>query len=81
MGKKLRLPYSDEGLARILRIDASELSFLRARDEIKKIVKDYNLFSKTDRAIEELSLLKAKYEKDEMTSSAISHLISYIKLR
>lgn len=79
--KKKLLPYSDEKLARILRIDASELSFLGARDEIKKIVKDYNLFSKTERAIEELTVLKAKYQSDQMTANAISNLISYIKLR
>lgn len=76
-----RLPYSDERLASLMGIEPSELKFLVARDEIKKIVRDYNLFLNSGVAIVELTQIREKYELDKMVYDAVTKLISYIKLR
>lgn len=76
-----RLPYSDERLASLMGIEPSELKFLAARDEIKKIVRDYNLFLNSSVAIAELTQIREKYESDKMVYDAVTKLISYIKLR
>lgn len=81
MNNQGRLPYSDERLAKLMGLEPCELTFLSMRDEVKKIVRDYNLFLNSDDAIRELSKIRDRYRSDEMVCDAITNLITCIKLR
>lgn len=81
MNNQRRLPYSDEGLSKLIGIEPCEFSFLTMRDEIKNIVRDYNLFFNSDEAIMKLNRLREKYQTDNMVNDAITMLITCIKLR
>lgn len=75
-----KLPYSDERLASIMEIHPSELKCSPRRDEIKDIVREYNLTLDAGRAVNRLSHIANLYACGEYWVEAIKRLILYIKL-
>lgn len=73
------IPTTEKELSAFCNLDEGEFACLSARKQIKKIVREYNLFKDKNWALRELEVLKTEYS-EEMSVNAIMRLIAYLKL-